>query len=112
LRSVMIPLSRARPCGHGLAGAGRSGPPTAAAGRRAEGGIASSWTGTSPSQQTHRPGLRTGLAGTARRSRPRRPCGPPAPPRPRALDSYLPPHVAKLARKIAEVLEMPQPATA
>ncbi|MER8225387.1 hypothetical protein ABTZ58_33510 [Streptomyces sp. NPDC094143] len=29
-----------------------------------------------------------------------------------ALDSYLPPHVAKLARKIAEVLEVPQPATA
>ncbi|WP_234317264.1 hypothetical protein [Streptomyces sp. NRRL WC-3744] len=29
-----------------------------------------------------------------------------------ALDSYLPPHVAALARKIAEVLEIPQPATA
>jgi hypothetical protein len=29
-----------------------------------------------------------------------------------ALDSYLPPHVAELARKVAEVLEEPQPATA
>ncbi|GGV90988.1 hypothetical protein GCM10010228_80490 [Streptomyces massasporeus] len=29
-----------------------------------------------------------------------------------ALDDYLPPHVAKLARKVAEVLEVPQPATA
>ncbi len=28
-----------------------------------------------------------------------------------ALDSYLPPHVAALARKIASVLEEPQPAT-
>ncbi|MFE7834740.1 hypothetical protein ACFU53_01270 [Streptomyces sp. NPDC057474] len=27
-----------------------------------------------------------------------------------ALDSYLPPHVAELARKVAEVLEEPQPA--
>ncbi|MEU0586550.1 hypothetical protein [Streptomyces sp. NPDC006132] len=29
-----------------------------------------------------------------------------------ALDSYLPPHVAQLARKVAEVLVEPQPATA
>ncbi|MFE1781254.1 hypothetical protein ACFW9F_01335 [Streptomyces sp. NPDC059506] len=29
-----------------------------------------------------------------------------------SLDSYLPPHVAELARKVAEVLEAPQPATA
>lgn len=29
-----------------------------------------------------------------------------------ALDDYLPPHVAKLARKVAEVLEEPQPAPA
>ncbi|MER6218713.1 hypothetical protein ABT213_32360 [Streptomyces sp. NPDC001674] len=29
-----------------------------------------------------------------------------------ALDSYLPPHVAALARKIAGVLKVPQPATA
>jgi hypothetical protein len=29
-----------------------------------------------------------------------------------ALDSYLPPHVAQLARKVAGVLEVPQPATA
>jgi hypothetical protein len=29
-----------------------------------------------------------------------------------AVDDYLPPHVAKLARKVAEVLEVPQPATA
>ncbi|MFF8610714.1 hypothetical protein ACF06X_32940 [Streptomyces sp. NPDC015346] len=28
-----------------------------------------------------------------------------------ALDSYLPPHVAALARKVAEVLEEPQPVT-
>ncbi|MFE3583184.1 hypothetical protein [Streptomyces vinaceus] len=29
-----------------------------------------------------------------------------------SLDSYLPPHVAELARKVAEVLEEPQPAPA
>lgn len=29
-----------------------------------------------------------------------------------ALESYLPPHVAQLARKVAEVLEEPPPATA
>jgi hypothetical protein len=29
-----------------------------------------------------------------------------------SLDSYLPPHVAELARKVASVLEEPQPATA
>jgi hypothetical protein len=28
------------------------------------------------------------------------------------LDIYLPPHVAELARKVASVLEEPQPATA
>ncbi|MFH8498848.1 hypothetical protein [Streptomyces coeruleorubidus] len=28
-----------------------------------------------------------------------------------SLDSHLPPHVAKLARKVTEVLEEPQPAT-
>lgn len=30
----------------------------------------------------------------------------------KALDSYLPPHVAELARKGTSVLEEPQPATA
>jgi hypothetical protein len=29
-----------------------------------------------------------------------------------ALDSYLPPHVAEMARKVAAVLEEPQPAPA
>ncbi|EFE72233.1 predicted protein [Streptomyces viridosporus ATCC 14672] len=29
-----------------------------------------------------------------------------------ALNSYLPPHVTELARKIAGVLEVPQPITA
>jgi hypothetical protein len=29
-----------------------------------------------------------------------------------SLDSFLPPHVAELARKIAGVLEVPQPAAA
>lgn len=29
-----------------------------------------------------------------------------------SLDSFLPPHVARLARKVAEVLEEPRPATA
>jgi hypothetical protein len=29
-----------------------------------------------------------------------------------ARDSYLPPHVAALARKVADVLEVPQPGTA
>ncbi|MFJ5787950.1 hypothetical protein [Streptomyces hydrogenans] len=29
-----------------------------------------------------------------------------------SLDSYLPPHIAELARKVASVLEEPQPATA
>jgi hypothetical protein len=29
-----------------------------------------------------------------------------------ALDSYLPPHIAQLERKVAEVLVEPQPATA
>uniref|UniRef100_UPI00374E1C10 hypothetical protein n=1 Tax=Streptomyces doebereineriae TaxID=3075528 RepID=UPI00374E1C10 len=31
--------------------------------------------------------------------------------RPHALDSYLPPQIAALARKVADALEVPRPAT-